>query len=720
MLEYIEGTVKTIIYTNEENNYTVIQLQTTSGILSVIGIMPAIREGDYIKAEGSFVQNKRFGKQFKVTAYELVPPSTIHAIEAYLASGVIKGIGEKLAKRIVEVFQERTLDVLDTNPQALLTVRGISNRIVEYIENSWQEQRVIRSLMMFLQPYGVSSKMTVRIYREYGLDAEKKIKENPYCLAMDIKGIGFLTADTIAMRFGFAKDSLHRAKAALLFTMRKYAEEGHIYYPKKPLFERLSEEFEIPEERAFQALSELCAMKKTVVCEEYNEEEGVFLHTYHKYEQQIAYYIQRLLHSPRRLQEEKLRENIEQILQDSTITLSPEQQHAVEQAICNKVMVLTGGPGTGKTTITNCIIRLFEKETSDILLAAPTGRAAKRMSETTKREAKTIHRLLEYNPQDDAFAHNEKNPLACKLLIIDECSMVDTMLMYHLLQAVPFGATLLFVGDSNQLPSVGAGNVLHDIIDSGVVPVVELTSIFRQAKESRIICNAHKIYKGEMPEIVHTKELSDFYFIPAKESETVAHSIVDYVQYHIPRRFGFNPVKDIQVLSPTIKGSTGVQALNTLLQKALNPKEEHIQKGDVFFHLDDKVMQIKNNYDKDVFNGDVGYICYINPKERELTIRFDDKNILYTFDELHEIAPAYSISIHKSQGSEYPAVVIPLTMQHYVMLQRNLIYTAITRGKQLVVIIGDPKAMAIAVNKSALDKRYTRLSPRLQGAIISI
>ncbi|MDE7469464.1 MAG: ATP-dependent RecD-like DNA helicase [Desulfovibrionaceae bacterium] len=719
MAEEIEGTVKTIVFANEENGYAVIHLQTASTIVTIVGILPSIREGDYIKATGGFVQDKRFGKQFKVTTFELLPPSTVQAIESYLASGVIKGIGEKLAQRIVEAFQEKTLDILDTNPEALLSVKGISKRIVEHIEQSWQDQKIVRSLIMFLHPYGVSSKLAVRIYKVYGLDAEKKITENPYCLAMDIKGIGFLTADAIAMRFGFAKDSLHRAKAALLYAMMKCVEDGHSYYPKQLLVDKVEKEFEIPEEKAHIALTELAGMKNTIVAENHEEEEGIFLHTYHTYEQRIAHYIRRLLYSPRALEEEKLKSNITQVLQEATIMLSEEQQYAVEQATCNKVMVLTGGPGTGKTTITNCILRVFEKESNDILLAAPTGRAAKRMSETTKREAKTIHRLLEYNPQEDRFSYNANNPLSCKLLVIDECSMVDTMLMYHLLQAVPLGATLLFVGDSNQLPSVGAGNVLHDIIHSGIVPVIELTTIFRQAKESRIICNAHRIYKGEMPEIIHTKELSDFYFIPAKEPDTVAQQVVEYVQFHIPRRFGLHPVKDIQVLSPIIKGSTGVQALNTMLQKALNPKKEHIQKGETYFHLDDKVMQIKNNYDKDVFNGDVGYICYINPKERELTIRFDDKNVLYTFEELHEVTPAYSISIHKSQGSEYPAVVIPLTMQHYIMLQRNLIYTAITRGKQLVVIIGDPKAIAIAVQNSTLRKRYTRLSPRLQGVIIN-
>ena len=719
MLEYIEGIVKTIVYTNEENGYAVIHLQTESYICTAVGILPSIREGDYIKAHGMFVQDKRFGKQFKISTFELIPPSTLHAIVSYLSSGVIKGIGEKLAQRIVDVFQEKTLDILDTDPKALQAVRGISKKIIERIENSWQDQKVVRSLIMFLHPYGVSSKMAVRIYKEYGVDAERKITENPYCLAMDIKGIGFLTADAIAMRFGFAKDSLHRAKAALLYAMLKCTEEGHIYYPKSLLIKKLEEDFEIPETKVIQALSELSAMKKGIVCEEHNAEEGIFLHTYHMYEKNIAHYIHKLLNSPRSLKEEILKNNVYSVLQESAITLSAEQQYAVEQAVCNKIMVLTGGPGTGKTTITNCIIRIFEKETNNILLAAPTGRAAKRISETTKREAKTIHRLLEYNPQEDAFAHNESNPLSCKLLIIDECSMIDTMLMYHLLRAIPLGATVLFVGDSNQLPSVGAGNILHDIISSNIVPVVQLTTIFRQAKESRIICNAHRIYKGEMPEIIHTKELSDFYFIPAKDPETVAQQVVDYVTSHIPRRFGFHPMRDIQVLSPIIKGSTGVQALNTLLQKSLNPKKEHIQKGDIFFHLDDKVMQVKNNYDKDVFNGDIGYICYINPKERELTIRFDDKNVLYTFEELHEIIPAYSISIHKSQGSEYPAVVIPLTMQHYVMLQRNLIYTAITRGKELVVIVGDPKAIAVAVANSAVCKRYTRLSPRLQRTLIN-
>ena len=444
-------------------------------------------------------------------------------------------------------------------------------------------------------------------------------------------------------------------------------------------------------------------------------EVAVYLRRYHHYESKTAFYLHRLLHSPKAVRFAEPDALVEKVTESLSISLAPEQLEAVRTAARSKVMVLTGGPGTGKTTIINAIIRLFAEVKAKILLAAPTGRAAKRMSETSGREARTIHRLLEYSPQEDGFARNEDNPLACGLLVVDEASMMDTLLFYHLLKAVPMGATVVLVGDVHQLPSVGPGNVLADIIASGAVPVVELTEIFRQSAESEIICNAHLINKGQVPSLESSKDrLSDFYFIHQNDPERAADMVVDLVRNHIPRRFGLDPVNDIQVLTPMHKGAVGAAQLNLRLQASLNPNGLEVRRGERSFRLHDKVMQIRNNYDKDVFNGDVGRIVFLDGKERTLSVRYDDRVVPYDFEELDELTPAYAISIHKSQGSEYPAVVIPLMMQHYVLLQRNLVYTGVTRGKKLVVLVGESRALHMAVKNNKTRTRHTRLALRLQ------
>ncbi len=505
-----------------------------------------------------------------------------------------------------------------------------------------------------------------------------------------------------------------RAEAGLLYTLAKCSDDGHVYMPKEALLTKTSDSLEIVYDLLEDAIGSL-ERDGRIVCEPYNDEMGIYLARYYHYESKISYYLKRILHSPKSVHFKNAEEIITEVIKSLPIDMAVEQEEAVLTSTKSKVMVLTGGPGTGKTTIINAIIKVFEKVKAKILLAAPTGRAAKRMAEATGREAKTIHRLLEFNPSEDGFVRNENNPLACSLMIVDEASMMDTLLFYHLLKAAPLGATILLVGDVYQLPSVGPGNVLKDIIASRAVPVVELTEIFRQSAESEIIRNAHLINHGEVPFLDSSKDRpSDFYFISQNDPEKAAELIVNLVKDHIPRRFGFNSVDEIQVLTPMHKGSVGSSNLNTLLQKALVPERaEHLQRGERIFCLGDKVMQIRNNYEKDVYNGDIGRVIIMDTKERTLTVRYDERNVPYEFDQLDEVVPAYAISIHKSQGSEYPAVVIPLMVQHYMLLQRNLIYTGVTRGKSLVIIVGEKKALHMAINNNRTHKRFTRLCERL-------
>ena len=623
-----------------------------------------------------------------------------------------------MAGRIVEAFGTDTIRILDEEPERLLKVRGVGSKSLDRIRTSWAEHRGMRDLLLFLQPHGITPAYAVRIYRAYGAEALSIVRENPYRLAMDIHGIGFVTADAAASKLGFAHDHPLRVQAGTLYVLQKATDDGNVYLPQAELIEGVCAQLGVDEGLVEDALAAL-ETDERIVREELDMpdalgEMGVYMRRYHHCESKTAFYIQRLLRSPKSVRFEKPDVLMDKVVGELNISLAPEQLEAVRTAARSKVMVLTGGPGTGKTTIINAIIKLFGEVRARILLAAPTGRAAKRMSETSGRESRTIHRLLEYSPKEDGFARNEDNPLACGLLVVDEASMMDTLLFYHLLKAVPLGATLVLVGDVHQLPSVGPGNVLSDIITSGVVPVVELTEIFRQSAESEIICNAHLINRGEIPSLESSKErLSDFYFIHQNDAEKAAELIVDLVRNHIPRRFNLDPVDDIQVLTPMHKGAVGAGRMNASLQEALNPHGIEVRRGDRCFRLHDKVMQIRNNYDKDVFNGDMGRISFMDVRERTLSITFDERVVPYDFDELDEIAPAYAISIHKSQGSEYPAVVIPVMMQHYVLLQRNLIYTGVTRGKKLVILVGESRALHTAIKNNKTRKRFTRLAQRL-------
>lgn len=712
----LNGTLERVVFHNEENGYSVLRFKTSAGDnYTVVGNMADPQVGSSLKLTGEWVENAKFGRQFKMLTYETSLPAGVAGIRHYLASGLIKGVGPKTAERIVDAFGEDTFAILDNEPERLSTVKGIGKRTAKGIQEAWSEHRGIRDLIMFLQPHGVSTAYAVRIYKFYGKHALSVVQENPYRLAMDINGIGFLTADTIAQKIGFGVDSPLRAEAGTLYMLTKTSDEGHVYFPLDGLVTKTSDTLNIRADLVENAIDTLEREERVIVEELSNGQVAVYRSRYHAYESGISTYIKKILGSPKTVHIPNPDEIVEDVVEKLGISLAEEQLEAVHTAVRTKMMVLTGGPGTGKTTITKAIVQAYKKLKAKILLCAPTGRAAKRMFETIGVEAKTIHRLLEYSPREDGFQRNENNPLACSLIVIDESSMMDTMLMFHLLKAIPLGATVIFVGDVHQLPSVGPGNVLKDVISSGVVDVVELHEVFRQAQESDIITNAHKINAGEVPFLESSKErLSDFYFIRQDDPERCAAMIVDLVKNHIPRRFRFDPIDQIQVLTPMHKGSAGSGNLNNLLQQALNPQPLCLKRGDREYRLDDKVMQLRNNYDKDVFNGDIGRICVVNTEDKKLTVRFDDeKNVIYDFNELDELVPAYAISIHKSQGSEYQAVVIPVLTQHYVLLQRNLVYTGVTRGKKLVILVGSPKALTMAIKNNKMQKRFTHLAQRL-------
>lgn len=721
----IQGNVERIIFHSEDNGYTVLSLRVENkydvDTAVVVGYIPDPQVNMMLKITGEWVKHPQYGWQIQMKTFEVVLPDTEEGVQAYLASGLIKGIGKGIAARIVKKFGKDALRIFDENPNKLLEIQGISPNKLEEIKKCWEDSQSVRDLMRFLLPYGISLALAVRIHKYYEKKALQIVQENPYRLAMDVRGIGFLTADELAEKLGFAQEHpFLRAQAGVLYTLKKQSEDGHVYFPRDVLIQIASSELQIDQEMADQAITRLEAEKRLVL-ENLNGEEAVYLSRFHQYESQIAFYLANIMHSAKDVFFSDVRATLNQVVQGLGITLAKEQVQAVQMATHAKVMILTGGPGTGKTTILDAIIKVFDqaqnldpKKKPKILLAAPTGRAAKRMSEAIGREAKTIHRLLEYSPVGDTFLRNEDNPLNCSLLVVDEVSMMDVMLAYHLFKATPAGATVILVGDIHQLPSVGPGNVLSDMIDSGVVPVVRLVQIFRQAAQSKIILGAHSINRGEIPPLITSlNEDSDFYFLPEEDPDAVADLIVDLVKNQLPARFGCKPMEDIQVLTPMHKGAVGTTKLNFLLQNALNPGPASIKRGDKQYRLGDKVMQLRNNYEKEVYNGDIGKIVAIDMKEEWLKINFDDRILKYDFEESEELTPAYAISIHKSQGSEYPAVVIPLLTQHYIMLQRNLVYTAVTRGKKLVVLVGDPRALTLAVHNNKKQTRYTWLAHRL-------
>lgn len=723
MLADLQGQIERITYTNEENGFTIARVKVYGqrDLVTVVGTLMAPTPGEILKMSGEWVNHPKYGEQFKIVHCKTAVPASVYGIQKYLGSGLIKGIGPVMAKRIVARFGKDTLDVIENDIETLAEVEGIGKKRIRMVRKAWDDQKEIREVMLFLQTHGVSSGYATKIFKQYGNRSIEVVKKNPYRLATDIFGIGFITADSIADKLGFAKDSELRAEAGILYVLNQLSDDGHVFYPYEPLIKKCEEVLGVDREVVAGALGTL-AYNRRVVIEDLNQEvdafrennKAVYLAKYHVSETSIASRLKTLISVSKSIRKIHSDNAIEWVQKQLAITLAKKQVDAIKCATEKKVMVITGGPGTGKTTIINAILKIFSKLTKKTMLAAPTGRAAKRMSEATGHEAKTIHRMLEYRIQKGGFQKNEKHPLSSDLLIVDEASMIDTLLMYHLLKAIPEKSTFILVGDVNQLPSVGAGNVLKDIIASGAVPVVELNEIFRQAKESRIIVNAHKINKGILPSLKPSGPKDDFYFIEQEDPEAVLKIILELVKERVPRRFGLDPIDDIQVLTPMHKGTVGAENLNAELQKALNPREDEVIRGNRSFRLNDKVMQVKNNYDKEVFNGDIGRIIRIDPENQEMTLSFDGRDVVYDFADLDEIVLAYAVSVHKSQGSEYSAVIIPILTQHYVLLQRNLIYTGVTRGRKLVVMAGTRKALAIGVKNNRTKKRYTYLRDRLR------
>ena len=723
----VKGVVERITYSNEEDGYSVVQMKVPGrrGLVTAVGSFAALTPGEVLKMEGSWDKHPRYGEQFKVERYEAEAPATLQGIEKYLGSGLIKGVGPVTAQRIVRRFGTETLDVIDSQDERLLEVEGIGRGRLEQIRRAWTDQRGIRDLMVFLQGHGVSPVHATRIYKQYGGEARRIVQENPYRLASDITGIGFLTADRIAAKMGFSHDGNERAEAGLTYAMLQASEEGHVCLPRMLLLERARTLLEIPAESLDAALDRLSGARQCVVedldevmAARFGDTKAVYLRGYHFAEIQTC---QRLL------QLQALQPLQRRIDPDAALAwlqgklpfqLAPMQEQAVRQALTDKVVIITGGPGTGKTTLVRAILTIYRQLGGHCCLAAPTGRAAKRLSEATNHPASTLHRLLEFSPQAGRFLRDEQKQLAADCIIVDESSMLDALLTHYLLKAVPGQATLILVGDVDQLPSVGPGNVLRDLIDCGRFPVVRLNEIFRQARESQIIVNAHRVQRGMFPRIPEKgEELQDFYFIEKPDPEEALRLILKLCTERIPSRFGLDPVDEIQVLSPMNRGGAGSQRLNSALQEVLNPGGAGIERGGQTFREGDKVMQIRNNYDKDVFNGDWGRIRKIDLESQELRVVIDGREIPYEFSELDELVLAYSITVHKAQGSEYPAVIVPLLTQHYMMLQRNLLYTAITRARKLAVIVGSKKALAIAIRNDRMQHRFTLLSERLQGLL---
>ena len=715
-MDRLRCVVERVTYQNETNGYSVIKCRAKgyADLITVVGSMPEVHVGSVLTLSGEWTVNPKFGRQFTVSGFEETLPATVYGIEKYLGSGLVKGIGPKFAARIVRAFGAETLNVIEEDPDALLRVPGIGKLRVERIKKSWYEQKEIKNIMLFLQGHDVSTTHATKIYKTYGSDSIRVVKENPYRLADDIWGIGFRTADTIAEKLGVEKETAVRLRSGLLYTLNRLSDEGHCYARRDQLLKTGAELLAVEESVLPAVLDEMVRQDdvKTELIDGEDSAPGetaVYLPPFWFAETGTAKRLKQIFSSPAsvKVKPQGLEERIRRV---TGLNYDPAQMDAIRCAAGSKILILTGGPGTGKTTTTLGILTAFRQAGAKILLAAPTGRAAKRLSETTGMEARTIHRLLEFKPPEGC-QKNEQNPLEGDVLILDECSMIDIMLMYSLLKAVPDSMTLIFVGDVDQLPSVGAGNVLRDLIDAGVFPVVRLTKIFRQAAASRIITNAHRINRGRMPDLSNGKQ-SDFFFLEEEDPETAAQEIVRLVKERLPRAYG---TRDIQVLTPMQRGAVGAANLNQVLQAALNADAAGLRRGGTDYRLHDKVMQIRNNYDKEVFNGDIGTVCRVNTEDRELTVSFDGREVLYDVTELDELVLAYAATVHKSQGSEYPIVVMPVLMTHYVMLQRNLVYTGVTRAKKLMVMIGSTKALALAVRNVTVTRRNTMLKERLKN-----
>jgi exodeoxyribonuclease V alpha subunit len=718
-MQTIQGEVVTVVYHNPENGYVIARLDSPSepGQVNVVGLLGDVAPGESLRMSGDWVEHPKFGRQFKAESCEHLLPASLSGIRRFLGSGAVKGIGEKTADRLISRFGSQILDILDSDPKQLLDVEGIGPAKLKTIVSSWQEKREVRGLMLFLQTHGVATTFAHRIFRHYGVNSVQRLRANPYDLAYDIQGIGFRTADEVALKLGFAEDAPQRLEAGVEYCLRQVADgAGHMYLPRPVLAEEAAKllgchDLELIEEQ-IDALEE----RKRLVIEPLLEKgvgDAVFLTYFYRTEREIASRLRGLLDHVSRIDPAKISAAVEREEKRQSLTLSEEQRDAVESACGHKVSIITGGPGTGKTTITRVVVRALKALGLKISLAAPTGRAAKRLSEATGFTATTLHRLLRYQP-GTGFEFNEEKKLSADVMVVDEVSMLDCGLCLSLLRALPLTCRLVFVGDENQLPSVGAGNVLGDMLESGVVPAVRLTHIYRQARESMIVVNAHRINEGEFPlGSPHAPPKADFFWVEKEDLIELQSLVLRMVCERIPEAYGLDPMTDVQVLTPMHKGEVGTMVLNRLLQERLNPDGRELIRGQRAYRVGDRILQLRNNYDKDVFNGDLGRVTGFDTEAETLAAEFDGRGVEYDFDELDEIGLAYAISVHKSQGSEYPAVVMPVVSQHYMLLQRNLIYTGLTRARKLAVLMGSRRAMHMGLGNERGRQRNTSLAVRL-------
>ena len=705
-METIRFVVERITYQNPENGYSVLKVNMKDyrDLVTVVGTFGDLFVGAVLLCEGYWPEDKKYGRQVKSVKWEEVLPATAYGIEKYLGSGMIRGIGPKYASRIVQKFGTDTIDIIDNQPEKLLEIPGIGKERLRRIRESWEQQKEIKNIMIFLQNYGVSTAFATKIFKTYGNDSIRVVRDNPFRLADDIWGIGFKTADALAEKMGWQKDDPQRCRSGLFYTLNQLSEDGHVYATREQLTKTAAELLEV-DPAPVDAAVDLAISQADLM-----EEDGaVYLPVFYHAEKGVADKLLQILHAP--VQMSLPHVDFDSIQRDTGIAYDDIQKMAITTALTQNVVIITGGPGTGKTTITRGILQALQQSRQKVLLAAPTGRAAKRLSEATGKDARTIHRLLEFKPPH-GYERNADHPLDGDVLIVDEASMIDIILMNALLNAVPEEMKLVIVGDTDQLPSVGPGNVLRDMIESDVIPVVRLTRIFRQAQKSRIVMNAHRINEGNFPNISNGRE-SDFFFLEQEDPEAAAEEIVNLIENRLPRAYGVSPF-DIQILTPMQRGVIGAAALNTRLQQLLNPQEQVLHRGGIAFGERDKVMQIRNNYDKDVYNGDIGTVTKVDLDERLLYAEFDGRVVSYEVSELNELVLAYATTVHKSQGSEYPIVIMPIMMSHFVMLQRNLIYTGITRAKRIMILVGQKKALAYCIHNLTVDQRNSRLRQRLQ------